>query len=89
MCFVIDKFGRRPLFIFATGGMLAAFCFWTICAAQFVQTKVTAAANAEIAFIFIYYVFYNSAWSGLLVGYAVEILPYKLRAKVGIPTVTF
>jgi hypothetical protein len=27
------------------------------------------------------YVFYNCSWSGLLVGYAVETLPYKLRAK--------
>lgn len=89
MCFVIDKFGRRPLFIFATGGMCASFVFWTICAAQYVQTKVTSAANAEIAFIFIYYVFYNCAWSGLLVGYAVEILPYKLRAKVNIYPPTF
>lgn len=31
--------------------------------------------------IFIYYVFYNLAWSGLLVGYCVEILPYNIRAK--------
>jgi len=34
-----------------------------------------------IATIFIYYVFYNTAWSGLLVGYSVEILPYNIRAK--------
>jgi hypothetical protein len=32
--------------------------------------------------IFIYYLFYNIAWSGLLVGYTVEILPYSIRAKV-------
>jgi hypothetical protein len=82
MCFFIDKLGRRPLFLFATGGMFAAFCAWTVCAAQFVKTGVKSAGYAEIFFIFLYYVFYNSAWSGLLVGYAVEILPYRLRAKV-------
>jgi hypothetical protein len=81
MCFVIDKFGRRPLFLFATGGMLGSFCAWTVCAAEFVKTKIVAAGDAEIFFIFLYYFFYNSAWSGLLVGYGVEILPYRLRAK--------
>ena len=39
------------------------------------------AANAVVAMIFIYYVFYNLAWSGLLIGYTVEILPYNIRAK--------
>ena len=82
MCFFIDKLGRRPLFLFATGGMFATFCVWTICAAQFTLHGNPAAGYAEIVFIFIFYVFYNSAWSGLLVGYAVEILPYRLRAKV-------
>jgi sugar porter (SP) family MFS transporter len=81
MCFAIDKFGRRPLFLIATGGMLGSFIIWTILAAEFVKTKVAATGIAEIAFIFIYYIFYNTAWSGLLVGYAVEILPFKLRAK--------
>ncbi|TVY23076.1 Lactose permease [Lachnellula hyalina] len=81
MCFFIDKLGRRPLFLFATGGMFATFCVWTICAAQFTLHGNPAAGYAEIVFIFIFYVFYNSAWSGLLVGYAVEILPYRLRAK--------
>jgi len=81
MCFVIDKFGRRPLFLFATGGMLAAFCAWTVSAAEFVKTGARGASIAEIFFIFLYYFFYNCAWSGLLVGYAVEILPYRVRAK--------
>jgi Sugar (and other) transporter len=31
--------------------------------------------------IFIYYLFYNLAWSGLLVGYTVEILPYSIRSE--------
>jgi len=81
MCFFVDKLGRRTLFLTATGGMCMSFIIWTICAARFAVNKSTTAANAEVAFIFIYYVFYNSAWSGLLVGYGVEILPYNIRAK--------
>ncbi|KAI6715406.1 hypothetical protein JHW43_002032 [Diplocarpon mali] len=65
--------GRRALSLLATGGMCASFVFGTICAAQFVKIGETAAANAEIAFIFIYHVFCNGAWPALRVGYAVEI----------------
>jgi len=32
--------------------------------------------------IFVYYMFYNIAFAGLLVGYSVEILPFNIRAKV-------
>lgn len=39
MCFMIDKFGRRPLFLLATGGMLGSFCVWTICAARVSNRK--------------------------------------------------
>jgi hypothetical protein len=41
----------------------------------------SAAAKAVIGMIFIYYFFYNLAWSGLLIGCTAEILPYKIRAK--------
>ena len=81
MCFVVDKIGRRKLFLISTGGMLGAFIVWTICSARQDETKSAAAGNAVIAMIFIYYIFYNVAWSGLLVGYTVEILPYNIRAK--------
>ncbi|GMF89408.1 unnamed protein product [Aspergillus oryzae] len=76
MCFFVDKIGRRKLFLVSTAGMLVAFIVWTICSARYDISKAPGAANAVVAMIYIYYVFYNIAWSGLLVGYTVEILPY-------------
>lgn len=80
-CFVVDYVGRRTLFLVSTSGMFVTFCIWTACAATYAHTGVQAAGNTVIAMIFIYYIFYNMAWSGLLVGYGAEILPYNLRAK--------
>lgn len=34
-----------------------------------------------ILFIWVFGIMYSLAWSGLLVGYAIEVLPYKLRGK--------
>ena len=53
---LVDRVGRRPLFISAT----AAMC---------------------VTMILIFSVAYALAWSGLLVAYTVEILPFKIRAK--------
>ena len=81
MCFFVDKIGRRPLFLVSTAGMLLAFIVWTVCSSRYALTGSKAAAKAVIGMIYIYYFFYNLAWSGLLIGYTAEILPYKIRAK--------
>lgn len=80
---VVDRFGRRPLFLTATVGMLLSFVCWTITAAVFENSNSTnmAAGHAQIPFVWIFGVFYSFAWSGLLVAYALEVLPFKLRAK--------
>jgi hypothetical protein len=53
----------------------------TICAARYDETQIQAAGNAVIAMLVLYGFSYSIAWSGLLVAYAVEIVPYALRAK--------
>lgn len=80
---LVDKVGRRPLFLFGTAGMVVCFTCWTITAAIYENSGDTnsAAGYAQIPFVWIYGVFYSTAWSGLLVAYVIEILPFKLRAK--------
>ncbi|PSN75129.1 MFS transporter [Corynespora cassiicola Philippines] len=81
MCFFVEKIGRRPLFLISTAGMCMCFVIWTICSERYNATKVKANGSAVVFMIFLYYTFYNIAWSGLLVGYTVEILPFSIRAK--------
>lgn len=76
-----DRLGRRPLFLAATAGMLICFIPWTICSAIYQEDQNKAAGQAVVAFIWMFGVAYALAWSGLLVGYTVEILPFKIRAK--------
>jgi len=79
--FLIDRVGRRPLFIAATASMCLTFVVWTICSSQQQATGSKAAGQAVIAMIWIFSACYALAWSGLLVAYTVEILPFKIRAK--------
>ncbi|KAI0486509.1 general substrate transporter [Xylaria cf. heliscus] len=81
MATLIDKFGRRPLFLTSTAGMFVIFIFWTLTSGLYGEHRSPGAGNALIVFIWFFQIAYSIAWSGLLVGYAIEILPYKLRAK--------
>ncbi|KAJ5782311.1 hypothetical protein N7457_004085 [Penicillium paradoxum] len=80
--FFVDRFGRRPLFLVSTVGMVLIFLGWTIVSSEFERTgDVKKTGYPQVAFVWLYAVFYSIAWSGLLVSYALEILPYRLRAK--------
>lgn len=61
--------------------MLLMFVLWTICTAQYDLNGNKAAGQAIVAFIVLFGTSYSLAWSGLLVAYTVEILPFKIRAK--------
>jgi hypothetical protein len=81
MALLVDKVGRRPMFLAATGGMFGTFIFWTLTSGLYDAHGLEGARYAMLFFIWVFSIFYALAWSGLLVGYAIEILPYKLRAK--------
>ncbi|KAJ7931532.1 general substrate transporter [Mycena leptocephala] len=79
--FLVDYMGRRTLFIISNSGMLFAFICWSTSEAIFNTMHKTAAAKATIPIIFIFYFFYDLAYTPMLVAYTLEILPYKIRAK--------
>ena len=53
----------------------------TITGEQYAVKDTIGIGYANIVFVWLHGVAYALAWSGLLVAYTVEILPYKLRAK--------
>lgn len=81
----IDRFGRRPLFLVSTTGIVLAYMGWTIISSQYERTQDLARFGyPQIAFIWIYTVGYQIAWTGVMAAYALEIMPYGLRAKAGV-----
>ncbi|EJC97804.1 hexose transporter [Fomitiporia mediterranea MF3/22] len=79
--FLVDRLGRRFLFITSCAGMLAFFMMQTVCSAMFAETRSSAAAHAVIASIFLFYAAYDLAFTPLVVSYSIEILPFAIRAK--------
>ncbi|KAJ5355922.1 General substrate transporter [Penicillium concentricum] len=80
--FFVDRVGRRPLFLVSTIGMVLMFLAWTVVSSVFEKTgDVATTGYPQVVFVWLFSVFYAIAWSGLLVAYSLEILPYRLRAK--------
>ncbi|KAI2617328.1 sugar transporter-like protein [Hypomontagnella submonticulosa] len=79
----VDRFGRRPLFLISTSGMVVSFVSWTICGAIYENSDMTNVASgyAQLVFIWLFGIFYDIGFSGLLIAYALEVLPFQLRAK--------
>ncbi|KAL2699582.1 hypothetical protein AAEP93_009557 [Penicillium crustosum] len=78
--FFVDKWGRRPIMIISSAGMMVAFMVWTILSAKYYDHANSALGSGVLGMIFIYYLFYNLK-SGLIASYTTEILPYSMRAK--------
>lgn len=86
----IDRFGRRPLFLASSALMCLAYMGWTIISAQYERTPdIQRFGYPQIAFIWFFSVAYQIAWTGVMAAYAIEIIPYNLRAKSGVITTLF
>lgn len=78
----VGFFKRRHVFLFSIVGMLCSFIIWTALSAEASkQDYPKSLSNGVLAFIFIFYLFYNIALNGLPYLYVTEILPFSHRAK--------
>jgi MFS family permease len=79
--FNVDRLGRRTLFLISSVGMLCSYIIIAALSGSFAQTNIAATGIAVIPFLFIYYGFYDIAFTPLLVSYTCEIWPFDLRSK--------
>ncbi|SGZ40088.1 related to hexose transporter protein [Hanseniaspora guilliermondii] len=81
---IISLVKKRVLLIKSSiAGMFVSLLIWTILSARAEETdfKNKAMGKTVLAFIFIYFFFYNLGLNGLPFTYVTEILPYTIRAK--------
>lgn len=78
---LVNRVGRRPLFIVATSCMLAGMVAWTITGSVFARTKSEATGAGILTCVIFFASSYNICWNPLAVAYPVEILPFNIRAK--------
>ncbi|KAK3657883.1 hypothetical protein LTR56_002265 [Elasticomyces elasticus] len=85
-----EKYGRRPLWLTSACGMLVSFTIVTALRAVFAEDGlltseipvdgIKAAGGATVAFLFIFFGFYDITFTPLSIAYPVEVLPFRLRA---------
>ena len=79
--FLVNRLGRRFLFLTSAGLMALFYTAQTICFAQYAEHGVPAAGYTFVVFVFLFFAAYDIAFTPLIVSYSVEILPFHLRAK--------
>jgi len=84
---MVDKLGRRALFLASAATMLVSYIIITGLSGSFAETQVSSVGIAVIPMLFIFFAGYDIALTPLLISYPCEIWPYRLRSR-GL-TVTF
>jgi len=78
---LVDRVGRRKLFLSSTSIMLVGYIVITALSATFAKTGVKSVGTTVIPFLFIFFAGYDIAFTPLLVSYPAEIWPFALRAR--------
>ncbi|KAJ9139455.1 hypothetical protein NKR23_g7849 [Pleurostoma richardsiae] len=80
---MVERVGRRRLWLFAISIMLISFILWTICSALFAQSGNSnhALAVSVLVFIFAFQLGYAFGITPLAFSYPAEILPFHARQK--------
>lgn len=78
---IVDYAGRRMLFLTSGVGMLFSYVMITALSGSFANTGNDSTGIAMIPFLFIYYGFYDIAFTPLLFSYPAEIWNYMNRSR--------
>ncbi|KAB8273864.1 general substrate transporter [Aspergillus minisclerotigenes] len=79
--YLIDRFGRRPLFLASAVVMFVSYVFVTALSGSFAATQHASTGAAVIPFLFIFFAGYGLSLTPLLTAYPCEIWPFRLRAR--------
>ncbi|OJJ71233.1 hypothetical protein ASPBRDRAFT_66226 [Aspergillus brasiliensis CBS 101740] len=78
---LVEKVGRRVLFMTSASIMLTAFILITGLSGSFASSGNGAVGIAVIPFVFIYYLGYDIALTPMFTAYPCEIWPFSLRSQ--------
>ncbi|EAW22103.1 sugar transporter (hexose transporter [Aspergillus fischeri NRRL 181] len=78
---LIDRFGRRPLFLSSAMVMLVSYVVVTALSSSFAVTRHAARGVAVVPFLFIFFAGYGVAVTPLLTAYPCEIWTFRLRSR--------
>jgi hypothetical protein len=80
-CLLVDRLGRRTLWLTSFIGMIIVNVPLTIASAMYAQKGSLPAAYIVVVLLFLYNAAFNIACNPLLYCYATETLPFSIRAR--------